>query len=130
MNYQDCGGLGTVNKIGGFLRKVFAWVPVMGGVDPSGNVRALACDTSGNLTTAATTTGATVTPTTSAIGASASGNIPAGAKGFTFTAISGTVTLGGQTMPVGLTISSTNVLASNLAYTTGGGSSAYLYYES
>lgn len=71
----------------------------------------------------------TVTPHTLAVAASASGTIPSGAKGFLFVALTGTVTLGGQTMPVGLAISTNNTLGSSLAYTTASSSSAWLYYE-
>ena len=75
------------------------------------------------------TSGFVITPHTVAVGASVTGSIPAGSKGFVFIAISGTVTLGGATIPVGTTISTNNILGSALAYTTAGGSSAFVYYE-
>lgn len=71
---------------------------------------------------------ATVTPHTVAIGASASGTIPAGAKGFTFSLETGTGTLGGAAIATGVTVKEGGILASSLAYTTGSASTAFLYY--
>lgn len=74
------------------------------------------------------TGGAGRTPNPVNIGANASGSIPAGVP-YNFTALSGTVTLGGVTIPAGVTQNG-GPLSAPLAYTTGANSSAYLYYES
>jgi hypothetical protein len=76
-----------------------------------------------------TATPISVTPNTVAVGASQSSTIPSGAKGFTFVALSGTVTLGGAAIPAGTTISSNDILASSLAYTTAAASSAFVYFQ-
>lgn len=72
---------------------------------------------------------ATVTPNFPAVGASASGTIPAGVKGFTFTMIAGTGTFGGRNVSAGFSQSGNNVLASAISWTTAAASDAFIYYE-
>lgn len=69
------------------------------------------------------------TPHISSIGANAGANIPSGAKGYSFSLLTGTGTLGGVAITAPITIGDQNTLAVNLAYTTGAASSALLYYN-
>lgn len=70
-----------------------------------------------------------VTPNISNIGASAGANIPAGAKGYSFSLLTGTGTLDGVAITAPITIGDQNTLAVAVPYTTGSASSALLYYN-
>lgn len=70
----------------------------------------------------------TYTPNFVSVGASASSNIPATAKSWSFVLLTGTGTLGGVAVPLGIPVSG-GALAALLAYTTAGASSAYVFYE-
>lgn len=70
--------------------------------------------------------------TFAAIGASASGNIPATAKSWSFVLLTGSGTIGGATLPLGMPLSGGTGFApidSAIAYTTNASSSAFLFYE-
>lgn len=71
----------------------------------------------------------TVTPHFVSVSASASGTIPSGAKGWTFTVVSGTATFGGVSVPAGFSDSDTNTLSSAISYSTSSASSAYVRYN-
>lgn len=74
------------------------------------------------------TSGQSTTPHPVAVGASGSGNIPAGALSWAFVLLTGTGTIGGVAAPLGVPLSG-GKLAANFAYTTAGGSSAFILYE-
>ena len=102
----------------------------MGGWSSSkGVLQTLSVDAGGALITSSSA-GVAVTPTIAAVGASGSGSIPLGAKGWTFTVLTGTATFGGVTVSAGFSDSDNNTLAATIAYTTASGSSAYVRYNS
>lgn len=57
-----------------------------------------------------------VAPTIALKTAGQSGTIPAGAKGWTFTVITGTATFGGAAVPAGFSDSDANTLAAAISY--------------
>lgn len=74
--------------------------------------------------------GATVTIVSAAVGASGSGTIPIGAKGWTFTVLTGTATFNGAaSLPAGFSESDVNTLTAAIAYSTASASSAYVRYN-
>jgi hypothetical protein len=80
--------------------------------------------------TPAISTPLSVTPIQTSVGASASGTIPIGAKGWTFTVLSGTATFGGVPVSAGFSDSDPNILLAAISYSTGSASSAYVRYNS
>lgn len=74
--------------------------------------------------------GGPVTVVSAAVGASGSGSIPIGAKGWTFTVLTGTATFNGvASLPTGFSESDVNTLAVAIAYSTASASSAYVRYN-
>jgi len=130
----EISGLGTINLIKGAFRKIYGWVPIMAAIDPNGNPRALSCDINGNIQTTESTTAASVTSNFVNVGSGASGTIPVGAKGWTFSLTSGTGTFGNAGTPypiqAGFSDSDPGVVAVAINYTTGANSEAYLRYGS
>ena len=119
---------GLTVKILARAAQVFAWPVVLCGIAPGGNPAPLNADASGNIITTAGA-GQSVTPNIAAVGASGSGSIPIGAKGWTFTVLSGTATLGGVPVAAGFSDSDPNTLVAEINYTTGASSSAYVRYN-
>ncbi len=75
--------------------------------------------------------GATVTATSVAVPQSTTGTIPAGAKGWTFTILTGTATFNGvASLPAGFSESDVNTLAASITYVTASASTAYVRYNS
>lgn len=71
----------------------------------------------------------TVTSVSVAVPQSTSGSIPAGAKGWTFTVLTGTATFNGVAgLPASFSDSDPNVTGAAISYATAGTSTAYVRY--
>lgn len=74
--------------------------------------------------------GAPITINSAAVPQSTTGSIPIGAKGWTFTVLTGTATFNGVTsLPAGFSESDVNTLAAVISYTTASASTAYVRYN-
>lgn len=74
--------------------------------------------------------GAPVTINSAAVAQSTTGSIPIGAKGWTFTVLTGTATFNGvASLPAGFSESDVNTLAAAISYTTASASTAYVRYN-
>jgi len=107
MGFPDSIHLGSVSIIG---------------KAPDGSAVPLALNADGGINSS------TVTQNAVGVGASASGTIPAGAKGWSFKLLTGTGTFGGIAISGSFADSDPGVLAAAIAYTTAAGSSAYVRY--
>lgn len=75
--------------------------------------------------------GAPVTVTSAIVPQSTTATIPIGAKGWTFTVLTGTATFNGAAaLPAGFSDSDVNTLAAAISYTTASASTAYVRYNS
>lgn len=75
-----------------------------------------------------TSSGTTLVP--NLLGASATATVPAGAKGYLITIMTGTATVAGvAAIPVGITFSSSRVVATAIVVTTASASSAVVAWE-
>lgn len=86
-------------------------------------------DSSYSLSTSAAGSAATVTPHFKTLGASASQVIPIGAKGYFATILTGTGTIGGEAVPAGVGVGSSNTLAATVTIATDSASSAFVSWE-
>ena len=102
------------------------WWTAIVGVNPSGQPVILALNADGSIPTS----GDSVTSNFESLGASGSFTIPAGAKGWTVSFLSGTGTIGGVAVSVGFSDSSPAVAVAAIVVTTGAASSAYIRYGS
>ena len=119
---------GLTVKILSRAAQVFAWPVILCGINPGGNPGPLNIDASGNIIT---TAGAqqSVTANIAAVEAGDGGSIPVGAKGWTFTVLSGTATFGGVSVAAGFSDSDANTLVAAINYSIGASSSAYVRYN-
>lgn len=70
-----------------------------------------------------------VTPHFKALGASGSQVIPSGAKGYFIAILTGTGTIGGEAVSVGVSVGSQNTQGASITVTTAASSSAFVSWE-
>jgi hypothetical protein len=116
---------GITVKILTRIAQIFAWPVIICGIGPSGQPVPVNVDANGNIAPDA----GGVTPNFPGVGAGANGSIPTGAKGWTFTMLSGTGTFGGRNVSAGFSDSDGDILLAAISYTTNTASDAYVRYN-
>lgn len=130
MGNQTASGLSVLIK--SVLYKIFGWPTIMCGVNPSGDPVPMQTDATGNVIIAGVipVTPQTVTRVPFSIGASGTQAIPIGAKGYSFSVITGTAGDGTVTgMPAGYSQGDPNTLVAGFTLTTQSASSVLGYYN-
>lgn len=126
---------GLVVLIKDIRAKIYSWPVIICGVDSNGNpVPFGASPASGGGGGGIPVTGQTVTAVPKNVGASASQVIPAGAKGWTVSCITGTITIAcgansASALPAGFSDGDTNTTAADITITTASASSAYVRWN-
>jgi hypothetical protein len=109
---------------------LFKWPIVVLGLGPNGQPLPVQVDASGNVIVSGGA-GSGTTFATTFLTATGNGSIPIGVKKYSFAVLGGTVTLGGQPVPVGATINGGGYgipSSAAIGYTISGGS-VLIQYE-